>query len=74
MNNRLRGKFLLLCMIIVLTLGGCGAAGAYGSTGASNEQEEVEHLEQYDNLSDEETTQKMIQEADSQEVVPDDKQ
>lgn len=74
MNKRLKGKFVVLCMIIVSTLGGCGAAGTTGATGANTTEEDVEHLEQYDNLSDEETTQKMVQEADTQEVVPDDKQ
>lgn len=67
---KLKKMILLSGMTVLLLLAGCG-----NSTEADASSEaEVEYLEGYDNLTEEETTKKIITEADQMEVVPDDKE
>ncbi|MDE6312308.1 MAG: hypothetical protein K2M46_01595 [Lachnospiraceae bacterium] len=59
-------KRFLIGLLICISLFGCGAAD-----NNENADNEMEYLEGYEGLSQEETTQKMIEEADKLEVVPD---
>lgn len=59
-------KRFLIGLLICISLFGCGTADNNQSTDS-----EMEYLEGYEGLSQEETTQKMIEEADKLEVVPD---
>lgn len=69
MKNKLKLGILMLVMTI-------GMALCTGCQGDSNnyDESEIEYLEGYEGLSDEETNQKLIEEADKMEVVPDKKQ
>ena len=66
---KLKKWIFLSGMTVLLLLAGCG-----NSTESDASKSEVEYLEGYDNLSEEETTKKLIMEADRMEVVPDNKE
>ena len=64
-------KFLALGMLgCILLLNGCSSQSEYGEEYGDG-LNDVEYLEGYEGLSDEETTQKLIEEADKMEIVPD---
>lgn len=64
--NKIKKRIICMCMLAILALGGCGEANTQ-----SNNTDDAEYLEGYENLSEEETTQKMLDEARKQEVVAD---
>lgn len=67
---KLKKWILLSGMTVMMMLAGCGSSEESDASSGS----EAEYLEGYDNLTEEETTQKLIMEADQIEVVPDDKE
>lgn len=62
----MRKVFLIAVLLFAFASSGCSA-----NSGGENTQ--LEQIEGYEGLSDEETNQKLIQEADQMEVVPDKK-
>lgn len=69
MKNKLIKQIVFAFVLVVFVLGGCG-----NSNTQNNSADNEEYLEGYDNLSEEETTQKLVEEADQMEVVPDNKE
>ncbi len=69
MKKKFKKTLIIASIVLTFMLGGCGTSETV-DTNASD----VEYLEGYENLSEEETTRKLIQEADRIEVVPDDKE
>lgn len=59
-------KKLIIGMLLCISLFGCGA-----TDNSQNDDNQMEYRESYEGLSEEETTQKLIEEADRTEVVPD---
>lgn len=60
----MRKIILTILFVFLFALGGCGEESEQDNT-------QVEQLDGYEELSDEETNQKLINEADEKEVVPD---
>lgn len=69
----MKNKLKLVTLMMVMTIGMALCTGCQGSNNDYDESE-LEYLEGYEGLSDEETNQKLIEEADKMEVVPDKKQ
>ncbi len=66
-DSRMKKKIIIATLLLMAVLTACGKES--GST--ENDLDSVEHMEGYEGLSEEETNQKLIEEADKMEVVPD---
>ena len=63
----MKRKSIIGILLIMTALAGCGTE----SSSTANDLDSVEQIEGYEGLSEEETNQKLIEEADKMEVVPD---
>lgn len=63
----MKKKAVIVTMLVMITLAGC----AKESDSTGDDLNTMEHVEGYEGLSEEEINQKLIEEADKMEVVPD---
>lgn len=63
----MKKKSVIGILLLMMALAGCEKE----SNSAGNDLDSVEQIEGYEGFSEEETNQKLIEEADKMEVVPD---
>lgn len=63
----MKKKLVIGILLFMMLLEGCGKS----DNSAENDLNSIEQIEGYEGLSEEETNQKLIEEADKMEVVPD---
>lgn len=63
----MKKKSVIGILLLMMALSGCGKE----SSPAEDDMNSIEQIEGYEDLSEEETNNKLIEEADKMEVVPD---
>lgn len=66
----MKKKVIAILLLSTLLLSACSSQDNYGEVYGDG-LNDIEYLEGYEGLSEEETTKKLIEEADKMEVVPD---